>query len=250
MDKIRVLFVGESWYIQTTESKGVDYFTTYRYEECAYVLGDIFKAGGIEFTHIPCHRVEFDFPETLEELQKYDVVMFSDVGANTFLLSTKTFVQGVPTVNKLGLVRDYVKAGGSFCMIGGYLTYMGFEGKGRYKRSPIEEMMPVEFYETDDRAEMPEGFSPDIVAPDHPVFAGVDERIPDMLGYNRTILKSGSTLLAEHDGDPIIAVGTYGEGRTMAYTCDCAPHWAPMTLCNWKYYGRLWQNIAHWLANK
>ena len=36
MDKIHVLFVGESWFIQTTETKGVDYFTTYRYEECAY----------------------------------------------------------------------------------------------------------------------------------------------------------------------------------------------------------------------
>ena len=170
--------------------------------------------------------------------------------ANTFLLPTKTFIQGNPSVNKLALVRDYVAEGGSFCMIGGYLTFMGFEGKGRYKRTPIEEIMPVEFYESDDRAEHPEGFSPTIVAPDHPVFEGIDEKIPDMLGYNRTILKADSTLLAEHDGDPIIATATYGKGRTMAYTCDCAPHWAPLTLCNWKYYGKLWQNIAHWLANK
>lgn len=250
MDKIHVLFVGESWFIQTTETKGVDYFTTYRYEECAYIMKHLFEAGGIDFTHIPSHRVEFDFPETLEELQKYDIVMFSDCGANTFLLPTKTFIQGNPSVNKLALVRDYVAEGGSFCMIGGYLTFMGFEGKGRYKRTPIEEIMPVEFYESDDRAEHPEGFSPTIVAPDHPVFEGIDEKIPDMLGYNRTILKSGSCLLAENDGDPIIATATYGKGRTMAYTCDCAPHWAPLTLCNWKYYGKLWQNIAHWLANK
>ena len=175
MDKIHVLFVGESWFIQTTETKGVDYFTTYRYEECAYIMKDLFEAGGIDFTHIPSHRVEFDFPETLEELQKYDIVMFSDCGANTFLLPTKTFIQGNPSVNKLALVRDYVAEGGSFCMIGGYLTFMGFEGKGRYKRTPIEEIMPVEFYESDDRAEHPEGFSPTIVAPDHPVFEGIDE---------------------------------------------------------------------------
>ena len=96
MEKIHVLFVGESWFIQTTETKGVDYFTTYRYEECAYIMKDLFEAGGIDFTHIPSHRVEFDFPETLEELQKYDIVMFSDVGANTFLLPSKTFLQGIP----------------------------------------------------------------------------------------------------------------------------------------------------------
>ncbi|MGN1005657.1 MAG: glutamine amidotransferase [Aristaeellaceae bacterium] len=39
-----------------------------------------------------------------------------------------------------------------------------------------------------------------------------------------------------------------GAGRTMAYTCDCAPHWASPELCNWKHYSRLWQNIVHWLA--
>ena len=188
MDKIHVLFVGESWFIQTTETKGVDYFTTYLYEECAYIMKDLFEAGGIDFTHIPSHRVEFDFPESSEELRKYDIVMFSDVGANTFLLPTKTFIHGNPSVNKLALVRDYVADGGSFCMIGGYLTFMSFEGKGRYKRTPIEEIMPVEFYESDDRAELPEGFSPDIVAPNHPVFDGIDEQLPNMLGYNSTNL--------------------------------------------------------------
>ena len=106
MDRIHVLFVGESWFIQTTETKGVDYFTTYRYEECAYIMKDLFEAGGIDFTHIPSHRVEFDFPETLEELQKYDIVMFSDVGANTFLLPSKTFLQGIPAINKLALVPE------------------------------------------------------------------------------------------------------------------------------------------------
>ena len=246
--KLSVLFVGESWIIQTTESKGVDSFTTYRYEECAHWVGDNLRKADIDFTHIPCHRVEFDFPETLEELNKYDVVMFSDIGANTFLLPTKTFVAGQRSVNKLDLVREYVEKGGSFCMIGGYLTYMGFEGKGCYKRTPLEEILPVILLEGDDRAECPQGFIPEILRPDHPVFTEIDEDMPYMLGYNRTTLKNDAKLLAKHGNDPLIAVQEYGSGRTMAYTCDCSPHWASPELCNWKYYGRLWQNIVNWLA--
>ena len=246
--KLSVLFVGESWIIQTTESKGVDSFTTYRYEECAHWVGDNLRKADIEFTHMPCHRVEFDFPETLEGLNRYDVVMFSDIGANTFLLPTKTFVAGQRSVNKLDLVREYVEKGGAFCMIGGYLTYMGFEGKGCYKRTALEEILPVQLLEGDDRAECPQGFTPEILRPDHPVFAGIDEAMPYMLGYNRTILKEDAELIACHGRDPIIAAREYGRGRTMAYTCDCSPHWASPELCNWKYYGKLWQNIVNWLA--
>lgn len=246
--KLSVLFVGESWIIQTTESKGVDSFTTYRYEECAHWVGDNLRKADIEFTHMPCHRVEFDFPETLEELNRYDVVMFSDIGANTFLLPTKTFVAGQRSVNKLDLVREYVEKGGAFCMIGGYLTYMGFEGKGCYKRTALEEILPVQLLEGDDRAECPQGFTPEILRPDHPVFAGIDEAMPYMLGYNRTILKEDAELIACHGRDPIIAAREYGRGRAMAYTCDCSPHWASPELCNWKYYGKLWQNIVNWLT--
>lgn len=246
--KPSVLFVGESWMIQTTETKGVDSFTTCRYEECAHWVGDNLRKAGIGFTHIPCHRVEYDFPETLEALGQYDVVMFSDVGANTLLLPSKSFIAGQKAVNRLELIREYVSRGGSFCMIGGYLTYMGFEGKGCYKRTVIEEILPVNLLEGDDRAECPQGFSAEIVKPDHPIFAGLDESMPYMLGYNRTALKDGAELIACHGEDPIIAVGEYGSGRTMAYTCDCSPHWASPELCNWKYYGRLWQNIVAWLA--
>lgn len=246
--KLSVLFVGESWVIQTTESKGVDSFTVYRYEQCEHWVGDAVRAGGMEFTHIPSHRIEYDFPCTLEALKGYDVLMISDVGANTFLLPTATFVHGACSVNKLSLIRDYVAQGGALCMIGGYMTFQGIQGRACYKRTPIEEILPVTLLEGDDRAEYPEGFSPEITQIAHPVFAGIEGPVPAMLGYNRTCLKPGAQLLARHGQDPIIAVGEYGQGRAMAYTCDCSPHWASPQLCAWPHYQRLWQNIARWLA--
>lgn len=246
--RVSVLFLGESWIIQTTESKGVDSFTVYRYEEAAYWVGDAVREGNMDFRHIPGHRIEFDFPNTLEALKKYDVVMISDVGANTFLIPTVSFVHGERSVNKLALIRDYVADGGALCMIGGYMTFQGFQGRACYKRTPIEEVLPVSLFEGDDRAEYPEGFNPEVLMPKHPIFEGIDETFPYMLGYNRTLLKKGAQLLACHGEDPMIAIQSYGKGRAMAYACDCSPHWASPELCNWKYYKRLWQNIVRWLA--
>lgn len=246
---ISVLFIGESWFIETTERKGVDYFSVSRYEEGTQWVGDAVKAGGMSFTHIPSHLVEFNFPETIEALQAYDVVMFSDVGANTFLLPTRTFIGGERSVNKLSLVRDFVRAGGGFCMIGGYLSFQGFEGKGCYRRTAIEDILPVGLLDGDDRAEVPEGFNPEILAPEHPIFAGVTGEVPYMLGYNRTIAKPDATVLMRHGTDPLLAVANYGMGRVMAYACDCSPHWASPELCAWTHYQRLWQNITRWLAS-
>ena len=34
------------------------------------------------------------FPTTIEGLRKWDVIILSDIGANTLLLSRKTFIEG------------------------------------------------------------------------------------------------------------------------------------------------------------
>ncbi|MEF9973968.1 MAG: glutamine amidotransferase [Clostridia bacterium] len=248
--RMSILFVGESWFIETTERKGFDSFTVNRYEECAHWVGNALKAADMDFTHIPCHRVEYDFPQTLEALRVYDVLMLSDVGANTFLLPTQVFVQGKKGVNKLTLIRDFVEQGGGLCMIGGYMTFQGLQGKACYKRTSIEEILPVTLLEGDDRVEIPEGFSPAVVETSHPIFDGIDEAMPFMLGYNRTVAKPDAKVLLRNGDDPIIVVSDVRKGRTMAYTCDCSPHWASPELCNWRYYNRLWVNITRWLARK
>lgn len=57
-----------------------------------------------------------------------------------------------------------------------------------------------------------------------------------------------SQVLVSSEGDPLITVWTYGQGRAMAYAMDCAAHWAPAAMTQWDGYRLLWNNIAAWLT--
>ena len=202
----KVLFVGESWHVHVVEAKGFDTFSYDYYEEATGFIKAALEKNGVEFCHIPSHLVEYKFPTTLEELQKYDVVMFSDVGANTMNLPMSVFQRLTPTVNKLELVRDYVREGGAFVMIGGYLTFQGIEAKGAYKRTAIEDILPVTLLEGDDRVERCEGVAPQVVCPAHPTMAGLPETWPQVLGYNRLIPKEGAEIVAKVHEDPLVVL--------------------------------------------
>ncbi len=71
-----------------------------------------------------------------------------------------------------------------------------------------------------------------------------------MLGYNRTVAKEEADVVALVDGDPFIAFGTYGKGKSAVFTTDCAPHWAPPEFCEWSEYDKIWKGIVDWLVKK
>jgi uncharacterized membrane protein len=244
----RVLIAGESWTTHSIHQKGFDSFTTTEYNEGVGWLRAALEAGGWTVDFQPSHVAARDFPQTPEALAAYDVVMLSDIGANTLLLHPDTFVRSITLPNRLEAIRDYVHAGGGLVMIGGYMTFQGIDGKAMYAGSPIEEALPVLMERHDDRVEAPQGVSPHIGDPGHPVLAGLPEQWPHLLGYNRVVGKSDADVLARVSGDPLIAVGSFGKGRSVAFTSDCGPHWAPPAFCDWDGYGRLWTNIANWAA--
>ncbi|MCI2058108.1 MAG: glutamine amidotransferase [Oscillibacter sp.] len=246
--KTTVLLVGESCFATMREFKGLDCFTETNYHEAAESFIAKLTARGYEVTHIPCHLVARCYPRTLEELQRYDAVLFSDVGSNSFLLLPEVVKGGSRAVNLLSLTREYVEAGGGFCMIGGYMTYQGMEGKGKWKDSPLEEILPVRLQYGDDRCEVPEGVDLTCVPDSHPVLRGLPALWPYILGYNKTQARPEAQVLVHRGEDPIIAVRQWGKGRTMAYTTDCAPHWSPAAMCEWDGYPQLWDNIVSWLA--
>jgi uncharacterized membrane protein len=176
--------------------------------------------------------------------------MLSDIGANTLLLHPETFTKSKVLPNRLNAIRDYVLAGGGFVMIGGYMTFQGIDAKAQYAGTSIEEVLPVTLLTRDDRVECPQGASPMLRDGQHPIAAGLGDEWPDLLGYNRVMQKPDTDLVATVGADPLIVAGKFGKGRSVAFTSDCGPHWAPPPFVGWTGYAPLWAQIADWVATK
>lgn len=246
---LRVLLAGESWVTHTIHIKGMDTFTQSGYGDGSGWLRSAVENGGGTFTHMPSHEALTKFPKSVDELSKYDVVILSDIGANTLLLHPDTAVDSKPTPNRLKVVEDYVKQGGGLVMIGGYMTFQGIQGMARYSGTPVEAALPVKISQVDDRVEVPEGFCPTVVKPIHEILDGLPEQFPMMLFHNDVELKDGARELLEKDGSVILAVWEYGLGRSAAFTPDVAPHGATPDFLNWDRFDEFWGNLFTWVAN-
>ncbi len=248
-DPVKVLFAGESWMTHSVHVKGFDSFEMSSYHEGGTELIAALRAGGIEVAYQPSHVAMNEFPFTRANIDRFDVVILSDIGANTLLLPDRTSVQSEPSPNRLHLIRDFVLGGGGLLMIGGYLTFQGIQAKGNYKGSAVEDVLPVELSAFDDRNEQPQGISPTIVDADHPILAGLSDW-PQFLGYNRSRPRADAQVLARFGDDPFIAVQDVGQGRSAIFASDCGPHWGPPAFVNWAGYGTLWTNLVGWLAGR
>ena len=67
------------------------------------------------------------------------------------------------------------------------------------------------------------GVYPVVTAPGHEVLEGIDEEFPFVLGYNYSKAKKDAEVVATICGDPFIAVGRYGEGKSAVVSTDCSP---------------------------
>jgi uncharacterized membrane protein len=248
--KRRVLIAGESWTVHSIHQKGFDSFTTTEYAEGVRWLQAALEGAGWDVHYQPSHIAARDFPFTAEALGAYDCVILSDIGANTLLLHPDTFTRSKVLGNRLHAIREYVAAGGGLVMVGGYLTFQGIEAKGQYAGTAIEEALPVTLDRNDDRVESPQGVAPQVALASHPIVAGLDGTWPDLLGYNRVMQKPGTDLVASVGADPLIVAGSFGKGRSVAFTSDCGPHWAPPPFVEWPGYATLWAQIANWVSGE
>lgn len=245
----RVLIVGESWVVQTTHIKGVDHFTATSYEEGVEWLRDALVGAGHSVTHLPSHLVPASFPDA-DGLAAFDVVMLSDIGADSILLHPDTLARSERTPDRLAALRDFVAAGGGVAMIGGWMSFSGYEGRAGFGRTALADVLPVTLLEGDDRVERPDGVTPEVTAGGgaHPVLAGIDAEWPWFLGYNRVIARPEARVLLTCDDDPFLVVGSFGAGRSLAFASDCAPHWAPPGFLEWSAHDAFWSQAADWLA--
>jgi uncharacterized membrane protein len=245
----RVLIAGESWVTQSTHIKGVDSFTTSSYVVGVAPLRRALEGRGHRVTHLPAHLVPAEFPASAAELADYDVVVLSDIGANSVQLAPSVFERATPGADRLGTLRDWVNGGGGLLMIGGYLSFTGFEGKAAYRNTALHELLPVELLAEDDRVELPAGGRALVLEPGHTALGGVAGDWPVLLGYNRVRPRPGASVLVKIGGDPLVAVVQRGAGRAGVFTSDCSPHWAPTEFCEqWDGYAAVFGGLVEWLA--
>ena len=137
--KTRILIVGESVFKIHTHFKG---FASY---ETGYITMSLdpfierFAGTDLAIDFMPNHEVSLKFPFTVEELSRWDVIVISDAPADSFLLAPDTLA-GKPLPNRLRVLGEWVKRGGGFAMIGGWMSFGGFHGKGHWAFSPITDL--------------------------------------------------------------------------------------------------------------
>lgn len=248
----RVLLVGESWTTSETHYKGFDQFGSVRFHTGATPLLEAMKDSDFQIDYMTAHDAAEGFPFAMEGLAPYDIIILSDIGANTFLLPPDVWLRSKTVPNRLRLLKEWVAQGGNLLMIGGYFSFQGIDGRARWRNTAVEDTLPVTCHPWDDRVEIPEGAQADILLPDHPVMEGMPAAWPPILGVNEVMVRDGATVVArlpeDQGGHPLLVLGQHGQGRTAAWTSDVGPHWLSPEFCNWPGYGTLWKNLFGWLV--
>lgn len=256
MSTKNILLVGETWVTSATHFKGFDQFGSVTFHSGAKAIIAALADTDFALTHMPAHEAVEDFPFTLQDLGRYDAVLLSDIGANSLLLHPDVWLNGKTIVNRLTLLKDWTAAGGALAMFGGYLSFQGIDGKARWHRTAVEQVLPVDCLPYDDRIEVPEGFRPQIelAQQNHALFNQIAGEWPLLLGANEVIAKPGSDVLArlpqELGGHPLLVTGRYQQGRTLVWTSDISPHWLPQSFIDWPGYKQLLVNMLSWLTQK
>jgi uncharacterized membrane protein len=189
--------------------------------------------------------------ETLftKELKTFDLLIFDNLPSHLYL--KPIYFESV---------REFVKGGGSFAMIGGPF----FSDEGRYQGTAIEEILPVRFIEKEDyRREAPWRVGLSRTGKDHPITRlspdeaynlNLWQEMPSLDGINLLVPKNSGTILLEGgDGtsQPILTVGHYGSGRVLVLATDYSWKWYMGMVAkgkdNWPYL-RLIERMVRWLT--
>lgn len=249
--KKNILLVGESWTSTSVHIKGFDQFATATWHSGAKDFLAALKESDYAVTHMTADIAASEFPLTLEELQQWDVIILSDIGANTLLLHPDTWLKSLRTANRLTLLHDYVAAGGALMMVGGYYSFQGINGGARYRNTAVEKVLPVRCLPFDDRIETPEGCYAEVIE-QHPVFTDISGQWPYLLGYNEVEMHPEGKLLATIGSTthPLLAIREYQQGRSLVWTSDMSAHWLPEAFAKWPGYRQLWINCLDWLTER
>jgi uncharacterized membrane protein len=245
-----ILIAGYGQMVVYTELQGPIQSSFSRDVAAARHIEGILRDCGYEVTYMPANVAANDFPDSSESLSRYDALLLGDISADTILLKPDAVFASTASVNRLDLIREHASAGAGFMMAGGWFSFQGIGGKGRYHETPVEEILPVAIRPYDDRVETPEGAAPQVRLPGHPILAGLPPQWPPFLGYNRLTAKPGAETVMTIRDDPFLVTGTYRKGKVAAFASSLAPHWGGLKECvEWEGYARFWCNAIAWLTS-
>ncbi len=254
MQRRKVLLAGESWVSAATHYKGFDQFGSVTFHLGAEPLVAALRDSPFDLHYMPAHEAAEKFPASLPALQAYEAVILSDIGSNTILLHPDVWLRSQTYPNRLRLLKQWVLAGGGLAMIGGYFSFQGIDGRARWRRTPVEDVLPVTCLAFDDRVEIPEGAIPVISRPAHPIVKGIGGPWPPVLGVNEVSVRVDrpveliAALPEDEGGHPLLVAGEAGRGRAVAWTSDIGPHWLSPRFCAWDGYKTLWIQMLSWLT--
>jgi uncharacterized membrane protein len=251
----KVLYAGDSAIMAVLGLEGIEVFSLMdQIWDAGKTLQGALENAGHQVTRMLSHEAYYRLPETAELLAEYDVLILSDIGHDTVLLYPGERRNAVPMgPNRMKEIVRFVQNGGGLAYLGGYFTYQGHHGQGRWYNTPVAKILPVEILSIhDDRIETPEGAKPRFLKSDHPILQGLPlDNFPIFMGYNQTKARQGAELLAEigDENDPFLACWEIGKGRVMAITSDAAPHWGS-DFIRWPQYQQFWHQAISWLSKK
>jgi uncharacterized membrane protein len=188
-----------------------------------------------------------------EQLHTFDVVVFLNFAHKDRSYHMDQYLPGM---------ADYVRSGGAFIMVGGENSF----GDGHYEETALAEVLPVEFDATPAAAEpfkarlTPEGARHPVtqVLPGLEANAGVFAHLPPLPGMNVTRARAGAqvlidnpSLMVDGKGAPVLALGEFGSGRSMALTVDGLWSWTLPAAAGGtpaRVYDRIWSQALRWLV--
>lgn len=249
---MEVLYIGDHKLHAKQYYAGAEAFQVFheRVRDYEPLLDALEAARGVEVEHLDGPDTMTDFPRSLEELAAYDALIVSDLSRGT--LEPHFHPDTIPGPNLLRLVEEFVERGGGLVYCGGWMTFQGYQGVGNWQGTPVESVLPVEIEPVfDDRVERPEGGEVSLTDAEHPVTSPIDAgSFPPVYGYNEVAgLEDGATSLATVDGNPLLAVDGFGDGRSLAYASDPGPKWG-YGLMEWDEYGAFWTRALEWVTGE
>ena len=247
-DKIRILMVSGSPSLNYRYMR-----SAFRNDPTIDLLSFVILRTPANIINVPLQEQSLiPFPvETLfiNELKNFDLVIFDDFFYRPYL-----------NLNHLESVREFIRGGGGFAVIGG----PNFFGRGGYEGTPLGEILPARFSGKEDyRRDRPSGVKLSRLGTTHPMtrfssvgngHQGVWQEMPPLDGINLLESKSSGTVLLEStDGmpRPILVVGNYGKGRVSILGTDYSWKWYMGMLAqgkgNWAYL-RFMERMVRWLT--